>query len=185
MPIFRSYYHPANMNNSSEQLHVFIASLCNHFIDRLHLERHNKKWETKVPEDRRLREEDITQFVEAVTPIAWMVLYNNYEEEARSVFSSLALVAPASVIPKLLNTLSTSKDILTEPHRFHVCIQVILASDWSILFTTTYDWSLWPILFIPSSHWSGCVCSFWASGEEFPRPQCPAPAQLAAGHRCQ
>ena len=70
------------------------------------------------------------------------VLYNNYEEEARSVFSSLALMAPASVIPKLLTTLSTSKDILTEPHRFHVCIQVILASNWSILFTATYDWSL-------------------------------------------
>ena len=58
------------------------------------------------------------------------MLYNNYEEEARNVFSSLALMAPASVIPKLLETLSTSKDILTEPHRFHVCIQVKIAFDW-------------------------------------------------------
>ena len=103
---------------------MFISSLCTHFIDRLHLERYNKKWETKTPLDKRLREEDITEFVESVTPIAWMVLYNNYEEEARTVFSSLALMAPASVIPRLLDTLSTAADILTEPHRFHVCIQV-------------------------------------------------------------
>ena len=166
----RSYYHPANLNNSSEQLHVFISSLCTHFIDRLHLERHNKKWETKVPLDKRLREEDISQFVEAVTPIAWMVLYNNYEEEARNVFSSLALVSPASVIPKLLETLSTSKDILTEPHRFHVCIQVMLASDW---------------LEILSSHWSGGVCCLRASGKELSRSQCPASPQSVASHRCQ
>ena len=84
MPVFRSYYHPANLNNSSEQLHVFIASLCNHFIDRLHLERHNKKWETKVPEERRLRDEDITQFVEAVTPIAWMVIFLAAKEQLKN-----------------------------------------------------------------------------------------------------
>ena len=69
----------------------------------------------------------ISKFVDSVAPIAWLVLYNNYEEEARTVFSSLALIAPATVIPRLLSTLATAADILTEPHRFHVCIQAVSA----------------------------------------------------------
>ena len=123
----RSYFHPANINNSSEQLHSFISSLCTHFIDRLHLERHNKKWETKIPVELRLQEKDITEFVSAVAPIAWLVLYNNYEEDARSVFSSLALIAPDTVIPRLLQQMSNSADVITEPHRLHVCIQAVSA----------------------------------------------------------
>ena len=61
---FRSYFHPANLNNSSEQLHIFIASLCSHFIDRLHLERYNQKWPTKTPADKRLRECDVTEVIQ-------------------------------------------------------------------------------------------------------------------------
>ena len=123
----RSYYHPANLNNSSEQLHGFISSLCSNFINRLHVERHINKFETKIPVEKRLRDSDVDEFVEAVTPIAWLVLYNSYEEEARTMFSSLALISPSTIIPRLLNTLSTAADILTEPHRFHVCIQAVSA----------------------------------------------------------
>ena len=46
--ICSTYYHPANSNNSSELLHVFISCLCTYFVDRVHIERYNKKWETKV-----------------------------------------------------------------------------------------------------------------------------------------
>ena len=129
----RSYFHPANINNSSEQLHGFISSLCSHFIDRLHLERYNKKWETKIPVEVRLREKDIEDFVSAVSPIAWLVLYNNYEDEARSVFSSLALISPDTVIPRLLQQMSSSADMITEPHRLHVCIQAVSAVATSIV----------------------------------------------------
>ena len=129
----RSYFHPANINNSSDQLHGFISSLCTHFIDRLHLERHNKKWETKIPMEVRLKEKDIKEFVSAVLPIAWLVLYNNYEDEARSVFSSLALISPDTVIPRLLQQMSSSADIITEPHRLHVCIQAVSAVATSVV----------------------------------------------------
>lgn len=124
----QSYYHPANSNASSEQLHIFISSLCTHFVDRLHLERHNNKWQTKIPPDKRLTDQDVETFVAGVSPVAWLVLYNNYEEEARSVFSSLALLAPHSIIPPLLDTLQTAAAVLTEPHRLHVCIQAVAAT---------------------------------------------------------
>ena len=56
------------------------------------------------------------------------VLYNNYEDEARSVFQSLSLLAPDIVIPPLMERLETAKDTLTEPHRFHVCVQAMSAT---------------------------------------------------------
>ena len=101
---------------------MIILSFC-----RLHLERYNTKWVTKIPQEKRLRDSDITEFVDCVAPIAWLVLYNNFEEEARSVFSSLALISPGTIIPRLLDTLSTAAVILTEPHRFHVCVQAVSA----------------------------------------------------------
>jgi len=124
----QSYYHPANSNNSSELLHVFISCLCTYFLDRVHLERHNTKWVTKVPPDKQLTDTDIEIFVSSVKPIAFLVLYNNYEDEARSVFQSLALLSPSTIIPPLLDRLAVAADTLTEPHRFHVCIQAMSAT---------------------------------------------------------
>ena len=60
--------------------------------------------------------------------MSFQVLYNNYEDEARSVFQSLSLLAPDIVIPPLLERLETAKDTLTEPHRFHVCVQAMSAT---------------------------------------------------------
>ena len=124
----QSYYHPANSNNSSELLHVLISGLCTYFVDRVHLERHNKKWVTKIPPDKRLTNQDIDMFVMSVKPIAFLVLYNSYEDEARSVFQSLALLSPSIIIPPLLDRLTVAAYTLTEPHRFHVCVQAMSAT---------------------------------------------------------
>jgi len=124
----QSYYHPANSNSSSELLHVFISCLCTYFVDRVHLERHNRKWVSKVAADKRLTDSDIAEFVQSVRPIAFLVLYNNFEDEARSVFQSLSLLAPDTIVPPLLDRLETAKDTLTEPHRFHVCVQATSAT---------------------------------------------------------
>ena len=43
------------------------------------------------------------------------------------MFSSLALLAPTTVLPRLLSTLTTAADNPTQPHRFHVCIQAVAA----------------------------------------------------------
>ena len=42
----------------------------------------------------------------------------------RSVFKNLSLLHPELIIPDLLDKLSLASQSLTEPHRFHVCIQV-------------------------------------------------------------
>ena len=73
-----------------------------------------------MPPDKRLTDADIETFVLSVKPIAFLVLYNNYEDEARSVFQSLSLLAPSTIIPPLLERLDTAADTLTEPHRFNL-----------------------------------------------------------------
>ena len=114
----------------------------------------------------------ISKFVDSVAPIAWLVLYNNYEEEARTVFSSLALIAPATVIPRLLSTLATAADILTEPHRFHVCIQAVSAIAGPLV-----------------RHFPGGVGCEWFLQSLIVkfclRSSYRAAAQPAAGHRCE
>ena len=40
------------------------------------------------------------------------------------IVNSLCLLAPEMIIPDLLEKLSLASESLTEPHRFHVCIQV-------------------------------------------------------------
>jgi Proteasome-substrate-size regulator, mid region len=44
-----SYYYPANDTSASEGLHSFVAVLCTYFVQRVHLERYNKKWKSKTP----------------------------------------------------------------------------------------------------------------------------------------
>lgn len=44
------------------------------------------------------------------------------------MFQSLSLLAPDIVIPPLMERLETAKDTLTEPHRFHVCVQAMSAT---------------------------------------------------------
>jgi len=121
----QSYYHPANTNNSSEELHLFISCLTSQFVSRVHVERYNTKWECRIKPEKRLTDDDIQRFVLSVKPIAMLVLYNSYEEDARAVFSSLSVLAPSMIIPDLLEKLAIASQSLTEPHRFHVCIQAL------------------------------------------------------------
>ena len=58
-----SYFHPANSNLASGGLHMFIKSLCNYFVHRLHNERHNKKWNCKTPMNKRLSDENIGKVI--------------------------------------------------------------------------------------------------------------------------
>jgi len=124
----QSYYHPANVNNSSEVLHLFISNLTNQFISRVHKERYNTKWECKVRPEKRLSDAEIKEFVGAVKPIAFHVLYNSYEDEARNVFTNLSQLQPEMIIPDLVDKLTTASESLTEPHRFHACIQALSAA---------------------------------------------------------
>ena len=124
----QSNFQPANVSPSSDVLHAFVSTLCFYFSRRLHLERHNRKWTTKVPEERRLTDEDVTAFVEAIKPAAFSVLFTQaFEEDRKSVFSHLAALRPDLIVPDLLSKFRESTETLTEPHRFPACVAGLYA----------------------------------------------------------
>ena len=116
-----SYFHPANAaaNPASEGLHLFVSLLCTFFVRRVHLERHNSKWPCRTPEESRLTDEDITRFVEALTPITFHVLYNAHDEEKRNIFNCLATLKPDIVIPKLIKRLHLDVQLMNTPNRYN------------------------------------------------------------------
>ena len=61
-----SYYHPSNVGTWHTKLNDFLRRLPAAFVKRLHRERSNKKsWLTPIPENAKLKETDITRFVES------------------------------------------------------------------------------------------------------------------------
>ena len=122
-----SYYQPANFNRSSESLHAFLSSLCVHFVHRVHIERYNKKWKPKTPEEKRLTDDDITRFVNIVKPIAFHILFSAYEDDKKKVFNVLSTLRPKMIIPELLEKLESATASLTEPHRFTACVSALSA----------------------------------------------------------
>ena len=96
-------------------------------------ERHNLKWKSKTPPDKRLTDEDITHFVTKLLPITFHILYNSFSDDRRNVFNVLATLRPSLVIPKLIEKLNESAQTLTEPHRFRACISTVSAISRSLV----------------------------------------------------
>jgi hypothetical protein len=87
--------------------------------------RYNKKWLPKTPEDKRLTDEDIETFVNCVKPIAFHILFSNFEEERRNIFNCLATLKPELIIPELIAKLQHASESITEPHRFTACVATL------------------------------------------------------------
>ncbi|QQP39730.1 Uncharacterized protein FKW44_013541, partial [Caligus rogercresseyi] len=111
-----SYYYPANTNSASEILHSFISLLCSYFVERIHIERYNSKWESKTPSDKRIVDAEIDAFVDMLLPT-----------ERRSILNHLATLRPHKILPMILSRFRMSVETLTEPQRFHACINALMA----------------------------------------------------------
>jgi len=138
-----SYYQPANLSQASDVLHVFVHTLCLYFVRRVHMERHNRKWPCKTPEEFRLTDGDVGEFVMAVKPIAFHVLYSSFDDQDRKiVFNALATLRPDLIIPgepeweasklkapfiDLLGRFRMASETLTEPHRYTATVAGLYA----------------------------------------------------------
>lgn len=122
-----SYYYPANDSSASEGLHSFIAVLVTYFVNRVHIERYNTKWKSKTPDDKKLTDDDISNFVTSLLPISFHILYNNYEDERKTIFNILSTLRPNLILPLLLEKAFGSIETVTEPHRLTACVAALSA----------------------------------------------------------
>ncbi|XP_060805036.1 proteasome activator complex subunit 4B isoform X2 [Amyelois transitella] len=116
-----SYLHSANSGRWSYKLRDLLRKLAREFLNRVRREREKKfkqTWENQTPEAYKLREEDITEFVNIVFEPTLQAVYSRSGSlDIFMALQNLATLRPAIVVPPLLEKLRTSLTSLTEPHR--------------------------------------------------------------------
>ncbi|RWS28736.1 proteasome activator complex subunit-like protein [Leptotrombidium deliense] len=135
-----SYYHPSNNGKWNSKLSKFLASLPYELINRLHVERYKKHhWEPQIPNDYKLTEQHITQFVNILKPIILIHMFSRFgEREAAFAWNLLSTVRPEIVIPPLIEKLYSSLETVTEPHRLISSLQCAFAVSRNMISTNKY-----------------------------------------------
>ncbi|XP_045502357.1 proteasome activator complex subunit 4-like [Colias croceus] len=126
-----SYLHSANAGRWSYKLRDLLKKLAREFLNRVRRESEKKyleSWENKTPDAYKLREEDITEFVQLVLEPTYQAVYTRSGILDVSVaLQNLATLRPAIVIPPLLEKLKTALTSLTEPHRVTAAMSAVAA----------------------------------------------------------
>ena len=99
----QSFYHPANSDKVSEELAKFVEDLVYFLIKRLHDERHNIKKECLTPEEKRLTDQNVIDFIKKMIPLAFDMLYSGCN--CANVFKTLSTISPEMIIPLLVKNL--------------------------------------------------------------------------------
>ncbi|XP_063387134.1 proteasome activator complex subunit 4B-like isoform X1 [Cydia fagiglandana] len=126
-----SYLHSANAGRWSYRLRDLLRKLAREFLNRVRREREKRyrnSWENKTPEAYKLRDEDITEFVNiALEPTLQAVYSRSGSLDISIALQNLATLRPAIVVPPLLERLRTSLTSLTEPHRVTAAMSAVAA----------------------------------------------------------
>jgi proteasome activator subunit 4 len=121
----RSFYYPSNTGRWSANLYMFLRLLPDIFAKRLHRERREKHlWFACVPDEYRLREEDITKFVDSMKDCVFTAIFSKTNSrDAAKAFQSLCFLRPELMLPYLVDNFYLSLKSLIEPHRFTTILQ--------------------------------------------------------------
>ncbi|XP_031825586.1 proteasome activator complex subunit 4A isoform X2 [Nomia melanderi] len=110
-----TYFHPANTGQWLRKLKELLMKLSYHFITRLRKERYPKPtWETPVPDEYKLTDDDIDAFVKSMMPVAMTATFcKTGFSNSSQILQHLATMRPSLVIPDVLNKISSVLDSLT------------------------------------------------------------------------
>lgn len=120
-----SYLHPANSGKWVRTISELLVQLTKYFQDRLISERYKKHpWKPQIPDDWKLRDQDITDFVEIFKPIAFQAMFSRIgNSDIGKVFKSLADLRPELILPGIVDRVFNTVDSITEPHKFTAALQ--------------------------------------------------------------
>lgn len=127
MSTIESYLHPANSGKWVRTISELLVQLVKYFQDRLISERYKKHpWKPQVPNDYKLRNEDVTEFVELFKPVAFQAMYSKMgPNDISRVFKGLADLRPEMILPGILERVFNTIDSMTEPHKFTSALQCL------------------------------------------------------------
>lgn len=90
--------------------------------------RFEKQWENQTPAALKLRDEDITEFVNIVLEPTLQAVYSRSGAiDISGALHNLATLRPALVVPPLVERLQTALGSLTEPHRVTAAMSAVAA----------------------------------------------------------
>lgn len=111
------------------KIRELLRNLAFYFVQRVHCERYKKpSWETPIPDHFRLRDEDITRFVNILKPCLEQAVFTlQGTQEVQQAMQYLASLRPEIIVPIALDKLYSSMDSLTEPHKLTSTLMCVSA----------------------------------------------------------
>lgn len=127
MKCIETYLHPANAGKYSSSISDLLIQITAGFVDRLYVERYRKpSWKRPHPESHKLTEQDITDFVECLKPVALQAMYSSISPtDAAKLFKNLADLRPALILPEVILRVQTTIDSVTEPMKYTNALQIL------------------------------------------------------------
>jgi proteasome activator subunit 4 len=125
MATIETYLYPANKGKWTRTVSELLVQLVKYFHERIVSERYKiHPWKRPTPDDYKLRDEDITQFVTCVKPSAMQVMYSR-GSNAGELLKLLADMKPDLIIPDIIERVFETVDSSTEPHKYTAVLQVL------------------------------------------------------------
>ncbi|CAL1268746.1 unnamed protein product [Larinioides sclopetarius] len=135
-----SFYHPSNHGRWLGKMQRLLQKLPLAVIKRLHRERYVKpSWVTPVPEEYKLTDQEVTDFVNSVVPAALLSMFSKRGcMDSAAALQNLGTLRPELVIPPILERLYSSLETLTEPHRLTAAMQCMVPVCRSLVLKNKY-----------------------------------------------
>ncbi|CAF4503506.1 unnamed protein product [Rotaria socialis] len=116
----KNFYHPSNTGKFQKNLVEFLLDLSDNFVDRVRLERKaHPVWWFQPHESCRLTEQNITDFVNCIKDYVFTSIFNKeHGQKAIEACQYLSMLRPELIVSPMAETLFSSIENITEPHRF-------------------------------------------------------------------
>lgn len=124
-----SYLHPANAGKWQKGIADIIVLMPKYFENRLIRERYRfHAWKRPIPDEFKLTENCITEFVESMRSIAFQAVYSRVGAvDVGRLFKQLAELRPELIVPGVIDRVYTTLDSLTEPHKMTASLQCLVS----------------------------------------------------------
>ncbi|KAK9875517.1 hypothetical protein WA026_007908 [Henosepilachna vigintioctopunctata] len=151
MQTIRTFLYNANQGRWTTKLKELLHKLSLNFVNRVYFERHRpKSWEREVPEEFKISDADIDRFVIALRPCLELAMYSkNISEDMVSTFQHLSSLRPHLIIPMVLDSIYSSLDVLTQPHRLISSMNAMMAVSRNMVDGAKYNYPEGPTHIIP------------------------------------
>ena len=152
-----------------KKLTEFLHKLTDQVVKRVNRERTSRPtWGYVPPPEHRLSDQDIRNFVNCVKPAAFHIMWSKFGIlDAGFALQNLATLCPDLILPTLVERLTSSLQVVTEPHKLTASLHSMIGVARSLVtYSDAYPEGqahVLPLLFatLPGSIFFLCYKAIW------------------------